>query len=131
MEVLDVVEKNLNMMHETVEFVEDLVSFGQNQVLMVFSETLAINRLFMTRVAPFLDNINDIFAAMGDLVTFKRRALDLFLSEDYNRMALLQNLRNVELKNIIPAKVDFVATLLNNSDSLMQDMNSMMQHMGT
>ena len=78
----------------------------------------------MTRVTPFLNNINDMFAAMGDLVTFKRKALDSFLSEDYNRMALLQKLRNVELKNIIPAKVDFVATLLNNSDS---DMNSIMQ----
>ena len=39
MKVLDVVEKNLNIMHETVEFVEDLFSFGQNQVLMVFSAT--------------------------------------------------------------------------------------------
>ena len=44
MEVLDVVQKNLNMMHETVDFVEDLVSFGQNQVSVVFGESSAINR---------------------------------------------------------------------------------------
>jgi hypothetical protein len=130
-EVLDVVERNLNMMHETVDFIEDLVSFGQNQVSVVFGEHSAINRLFMSGVAPFLENMDDIFATISSLVSFKRGNLNSFLSEDYNRTELLQNIRNVAFDNILPAKVDFVATLLNNSESIRQDMDSMMHHMGS
>ena len=44
---------------------------------------------------------------------------------------MLQNIRNVAFDNILPAKVDFVATLLNNSESIRQDMDSMMHHMGS
>ena len=129
-EVLDVVDRNLNMMHETVDFIEDLVSFGQNQVSVVFGEHSAINRLFMSGVAPFLENMDDIFATISSLVSFKRGNLNSFLSEDYNRTELLQNIRNVAFDNILPAKVDFVAALLNNSESIRQDMDSMMHHMG-
>ena len=105
MEVLDVVQKNLNMMHETVDFIEDLVNFGQNQVSVVFGESSAINRLFMSGVAPFLENMDDIFTTVSNLVAFKRGNLDSFLSDDYNRTALLQNIRNITFQNIIPAKV--------------------------
>jgi hypothetical protein len=84
-EALDVVQRNLNMMHETVDFIEDLVSFGQNQVSVVFGEYSAVNRLFMSGVAPFLENMDEIFATVSSLVAFKRGNLNSFLSEDYNR----------------------------------------------
>ena len=84
----------------------------------------------MSGVAPFLENMDDIFASISSLVSFKRGNLNSFLSEDYNRTELLQNIRNVAFDNILPAKVDFVAALLNNSESIRQDMDSMMHHMG-
>ena len=129
-EVLDVVQRNLIMMHETVAFVEDLVNFGQNQVSVVFGESSTINRLFMSGVAPFLENMDEIFSTISSLVTFKRSTLNSFLSEDYNRTALLQSIRNAAFENILPAKVDFVSSLLNNSESIRHDMDSMMHHMG-
>lgn len=41
-----------------------------------------------------------------------------------------RNIGDIAVKDILPAKVDFVITLLNNSDSIRHDLDHMMYHMG-
>ena len=41
-----------------------------------------------------------------------------------------RNIGDIAVKDILPAKVDFVITLLNNSDSIRNDLDHMMYHMG-
>ena len=41
-----------------------------------------------------------------------------------------RNIGDIAVKDIIPAKVEFVMTLLNNSDSIRHDLDHMMYHMG-
>lgn len=41
-----------------------------------------------------------------------------------------RNIGDIAVKDILPAKVEFVMTLLNNSDSIRHDLDHMMYHMG-
>ena len=41
-----------------------------------------------------------------------------------------RNIGDIAVKDILPAKVEFVITLLNNSDSIRHDLDHMMYHMG-
>ena len=127
---LDVLQNNINMMESTVSLVEDLVNFGAEQVSLVFGETSALNKIFISGFAPMMSNIDSIFGALEDLVKFKRNALDTFLSENYDREKLLKNIGDIAVKDIIPAKVNFVMNLLNNSDKIRSDLDNMMYHMG-
>ena len=127
---LDVLQNNINMMESTVSLVEDLVNFGAEQVSLVFGETSALNKIFISGFAPLISNIDSIFGALENLIDFKRNTLDTFLSENYDRNKLLKNIGDIAVKDIIPAKVNFVMTLLNNSDTIRNDLDNMMYHMG-
>ena len=127
---LDIIQNNIDMMESTVSLVEDLVNFGAEQVSLVFGETSALNKIFISGFTPLIDNIDNIFGALENLIDFKRKTLDAFLSENYDRNKLLKNIGDIAVKDIIPAKVDFALTLLNNSDSIRHDLDSMMYHMG-
>ena len=127
---LDVVQNNIDMMETTVALVEDLVSFGADQVSLVFGETSALNNIFISGFTPLIDNIDSIFGALENLIDFKRNTLDTFLSDNYDRNKLLKNIGDIAVKDIIPAKVNFAMTLLNNSDSIRSDLDNMMYHMG-
>lgn len=41
-----------------------------------------------------------------------------------------RNIGDIAVKDIIPAKVEFIMTLLNNSDNIKHDLDHMMYHMG-
>lgn len=127
---LDVVQNNIDMMESTVELVEDLVNFGADQVSLVFGETSAFNQIFISGFTPLIDNMDSIFGALENLIDFKRNTLDTFLSDNYDRNKLLKNIGDIAVKDIIPAKVNFAMTLLNNSDSIRSDLDNMMYHMG-
>ena len=127
---LDVVQNNIDMMESTVELVEDLVNFGADQVSLVFGETSALNNIFISGFTPLIDNIDSIFGALENLIDFKRNTLDTFLSDNSDRNKLLKNIGDIAVKDIIPAKVNFAMTLLNNSDSIRSDLDNMMYHMG-
>ena len=128
---LDIIQNNIDMMENTVDLVKDVVDFGGEQVSLVFGENSALHRIFISGFTPLIDNIDSIFTALENLVEFKRNTLDSFLSENYDRNKLLKNIGDIAVKDIFPAKVDFVLNLLNNSDSIKHDLDSMMYHMGT
>lgn len=127
---LDVVQNNIDMMESTVALVEDLVNFGAKQVSLVFGETSALNKIFVSGFTPLIDNFDSLFGALENLIDFKRNTLDTFLSDNYDRNKLLKNIGDIAVKDIIPAKVNFAMTLLNNSDSIRSDLDNMMYHMG-
>ena len=127
---LDVVQNNIDLMESNVELVEDLVNFGADQVSLVFGETSAFNQIFISGFTPLIDNMDSIFGALENLIDFKRNTLDTFLSDNYDRNKLLKNIGDIAVKDIIPAKVNFAMTLLNNSDSIRSDLDNMMYHMG-
>ena len=127
---LDIIQNNIEMMESTVDLVEDVVDFGAEQVSLVFGENSALHRIFISGFSPLINNVDSIFKALENLVEFKRNTLDSFLSENYDRDKLLKNIGDIAVKDIFPAKVDFVLNLLNNSDSIKHDLDSMMYHMG-
>jgi len=128
---LNILQNNIDMMQNTMGLVENFVNFGAEQVSLVFGEDSALNHMIHTGFAPLVDNIDNIFQALSNLISFKRNTLDAFLSENYDREKLLRNIGDIAVKDIIPAKVEFVMTLLNNSDNIRHDLDHMMYHMGT
>lgn len=129
-EFLDILQNNIHMMENTMDLVEDFVNFGTKQASLVFGENSALSELILSGFGPLIENIDSIFNALESLINFKRNILDTFLSENYDREKLLRNIGDIAVKDILPAKVDFVITLLNNSDSIRHDLDHMMYHMG-
>ena len=86
---LNVLQNNINMMKSTADLVGDLVDFGTEQVSVIFGEKSPLYRIFTEGFAPFLTNVDEIVGALTSLVNFKRHALETFLSEDYNRKAII------------------------------------------
>ena len=127
--VFNVIENNMKMMEDTVSLVKDLVEFGSEQVSLVFGEKSVLNQMFISGVMPFLNNIDNIFNALENLLNFKRNSLDTFLSDKYDRNKLLKNIGDIAVKDVLPAKLNFTMRLLNNSDNIRQDLDHMMYHM--
>ena len=85
------------MMENTMDLVEDFVTFGSQQVSLVFGEDSALSKLILGGFGPLVENIDSIFSALESLINFKRNMLETFLSENYDRDKLL---REVLSKNI-------------------------------
>ena len=80
-----------------MDLVEDFVTFGSQQVSLVFGEDSALSKLILGGFGPLVENIDSIFSALESLINFKRNMLETFLSENYDRDKLL---REVLSKNI-------------------------------
>ena len=86
----DILQNNINMMENTMDLVEDFVTFGSQQVSLVFGENSAVSKLIIGGFSPLVENVDNIFAALESLINFKRNILDTFLSENYDRDKLLR-----------------------------------------
>ena len=64
----------------------------------MFGEDSALNHMIHTGFAPLVDNIDNIFQALSNLISFKRNTLDAFLSENYDREKLLRNIGDIAVK---------------------------------
>ena len=73
-----------------MDLVEDFVTFGSQQVSLVFGENSAVSKLIIGGFSPLVENIDSIFTALESLINFKRNILDTFLSENYDRDKLLR-----------------------------------------
>ena len=86
----DILQNNINMMENTMDLVEDFVTFGTQQVSLVFGEDSALSKLILSGFGPLVENMDNIFTALESLINFKRNILDTFLSENYDRDKLLR-----------------------------------------
>ena len=82
-----------------MDLVEDFVTFGSQQVSLVFGEDSALSKLILGGFGPLVENMDSIFSALESLINFKRNMLETFLSENYDRDKLL---REVLSKNTEP-----------------------------
>ena len=80
-----------------MDLVEDFVTFGSQQVSLVFGENSALSKLILGGFGPLVENIDNIFAALESLINFKRNMLDTFLSENYDRDKLLREVLSKKL----------------------------------
>ena len=60
-----------------MDLVEDFVTFGSQQVSLVFGENSALSKLILGGFSPLVENIDSIFAALESLINFKRNIYSL------------------------------------------------------
>ena len=102
-----------------MDLVEDFVTFGSQQVSLVFGEDSALSKLILGGFGPLVENIDSIFGALESVITFKRNILDTFLSDNYDREKLLREILIKSISNPIFNNLSGLAICLVNSNDLL------------